>query len=331
MNNNNRPWWKVLLQPRIVVPILLTAALLGFAFSITDLPKVIGSISRIKLSAIVISLGLAFAYLVLKGLVFVFFLKALKIFPNWRALLLSYAVGEMALTIPAGIYAQNYVLKEAQGEDFSRSAAATTWMLALEEALALLTLLILGIPHWNWLRPAILAFCGLMGVILLILVKSHALRNRLFHWASHSRFKQLGAGLIEFAQSLQDLLVPRVILLGGLLTVAYLGALVGAFWMIAHGMGMKEFTFLQATTVYLFALGVMILVGNFATNVGVIEVVGLGAAQAWGYSLTEGLAMLLGFRLVWIGSVWLLSAPVVGLLFGLLRRSSGYQRQKPAD
>ena len=37
--------------------------------------------------------------------------------------------------------------------------------------------------------------------------------------------------------------------------------------------------------------------------------------HAWGYSSTEGLTMLLGFRLVWTGSIWLACGVALLLLY----------------
>ena len=51
------------------------------------------------------------------------------------------------------------------------------------------------------------------------------------------------------------------------------------------------------------------------------------AARAWGIDYTDGLAMMLGFRVVWTGSIWLLCLPIVGILW----REMPGRRKRSAD
>jgi hypothetical protein len=323
-------WVKVLIRPRVLIPILLTAALLAFALSISDLPRVMGHIKGLSFGHLAAAFGLALGYLALKGVQFRLLLAGLDIHISWRRLLLAYSIGELTLPIPSGIYAQNYVLRRIHGEKFSLSAAATTVTLFVEGALVLTTLVILRIPHWDWLRPAILTFYGVSAVILALLMRSQRLKNLMITerngWA-----QTLTGALRETAGGLRALIAPRILVPAVLLSIAYLTLLVAAFFVVGRGVGIPELTFEQATTIYFFSLGVTLLLGGVMTQLGVIEVAGLGAAQAWGYTLTEGLAMLLGFRLVWMGSVWLISGPIAWMLRGEFGRAAGNNRKKPLD
>jgi len=136
-------------------------------------------------------------------------------------------------------------------------------------------------------------------------------------------------GLRKMIGDLRRLLSPGALVPGTLLAMGYLGALVGAFLAVAHGVGVPDLTFIQAATIYFFSLSVMMALGGLLTQVGIMEVVGLSAAQAWGYDLNKGLAMLLGFRIVWTAGVWLLSCPPVLALYTELSRSPGDDLEKP--
>lgn len=314
---------QALLQPKVFLPVLLTVALLAFALGITDLPRVLGRIQRLSAGAIAACGGLAVGYLVLKGLLFALLLHALELPLHGRALLLAYAIGEMSVTIPSGIYVQNYVLRRARGTDFALSAAATTAMLALEGAVVLAVLLLLGIPGWHWLRPAIVGFFLLSAAVLVVLARSGRLQRRMSASLQQGRLKKLGRGLIRMVQGLRWLVRWRVLLPATLLTLGYLLALAAAFWLAGRGVGLAAFGFREATTIYFFSLAVILLLGAVLSQLGVVEAVGLTAALAWGYDLNEGLAALLGFRLVWMASIWLVCGVVAG---ALLRELGGSRR-----
>ena len=319
MNVHIPGWIKILVKPRILIPILLTGALLTFALSISDLPLTMGYIRSLPLSNIVEAFALALGYLLLKAIQFRFLLNALAIRPDWRKFLLAYCIGEMTLPIPSGIYAQNYVLRRIHGEKFALSSAATTMTLFIEGALVLLTLIIMKIPHWDWLRYFIWIFFGIMALLLLLLVRSQRLRTLL----TKERIglsERLFRAARDLLAGLYTLIAPRILFPSILLSIVYLSFLILAFFIVGRGVGITNLTLEQATTIYFFSLGVTLLLGGVMTQLGVIEVAGLGASQAWGYTLTEGLAMLLGFRIVWMGSVWLISGPVAWLLRGEFRR-----------
>lgn len=320
-----------MLRPRILIPILLAAAFFLFAFSITDVPDVMGSIRAIPGHVWLVTLGFAALYLVLKGLEFGLFLRARGFSMSWRQLVVAYAVGELCITIPSGIYAQNYVLNRIDSTSFARSAAATTAMLIIEGTFVLIALVVLGIPGWSWLRPLILSIFAAAFVLLVTLgrvdwtkVLRVPLRPR--HW-----MHALSLGLLKMISELRHLwslrtLIPAFVLCGG-----YLFALLAAFVTVAHSVGALHLTFFQAATIYFFALSATMTVGSVLTQVGIMEVVGLSAAQAWGYGLNEGLAMLLGFRIVWTGAIWLLNGVVLFWLRGELRRGTSGDHIEKTD
>ncbi len=293
-----------LARPRVVVPVVLSLALLGFVLSISDAPRVVEQIRRIPVATMGLCFGLALGYLVLKGIQFRLFLGAIGIHADWRHVALAFAIGEMSLTAPAGIYAQNYVLSRIAGADFSRSSAATTAALVVEGWISLIVLAVLGIPGWGWLRPAILSFFVAAAAAILAMIVVAPVGRLTARLVQTGPLKTAGRELLAMVKELRVLFEPRVMVRAAPLTAAYLFSLVAGFYLVAHGVGVASFTFLQATTVYIFALAI-VLMSPVSSHLGMVEAGGLGAMQAWGYNATEGLAMMLGFRLVWTGSIWL--------------------------
>lgn len=303
-----RRWQRVLLDSlrriEIVVPVLLAVALLSFAFVFGNLPAAFDRIRAVSATAVFGGFALALIYWILKAILFQRLLAGIHIRPDWRRLGAAYAVGEMCLTIPAGLYAQNWVLRHMHGADIARSAAATTGVLAIESTLLMLTLVMLQIPGWPWLRPAVLALMAVLGAAFLAVMSSLGRRRPRLR---RGRLRSLSAPLFRFLHALRALGRPLLMLQAALLASVYLTALVLAFLLVGRAVGDSGLTLVQAATIYFFSLGVSMLFGGMLSQLGVVESVGIGAAQAWGYDPTTALAMLLGFRLVWMGSIWLIS------------------------
>ena len=321
--------WRVMREPRIVVPVLLAGGLLAAAVSLSNVSEVLQRMGRIPLLSVLWTLVLAAFYLAIKGLQFRGFLAELEIFAGWRSLLIAYAVGELTLTLPLGIYAQNYVLQRVQGGDMYRTAAATTLMLAFEAGLLFLLLAVVGVRGWPWLRP--LALVSLLGLVAFVLVVARW--GRLRQWADQVT-RRLGLSVpapVKFLHGLSTLTDSGVLRRRGYLTVLYATALIGAFYTVAHGVGVGRLDISQAAAIYAFSLSVALVCGGVTSQVGVLEIAGMGAAQASGYSYSEGLAMLLGFRLVWTACIWLLGLPVVFWLRKELDGSGRDGGEKAAD
>lgn len=316
-------------RPRVLIPVVLAVALLAFALSISDLGRVWAGISRIPLHTLAAALLLAFVYLALKGIQFRFLLNRLGIAVPWRTLVLAFVIGEMTLTVPSGIYLQNYVLRRTGMAGFARSSAATTMTLVIEAALVLLALLVLPVPGWNWIRPlAFAAVTVLIGGGLF--AGARAGDDHVMTWLQQGRFARLGRALAGFVESMRQLSNPAAMLPAGLLATLYMFALTAVFVLAAHGAGIARLDFPEAISIYAFSLAVTLMLGGVLSQLGVVEVAGMGAAHAWGYGISDGLSMLLGFRLVWMGSIWLLCAPSAWVLRGELRRSGADDAEKAA-
>lgn len=316
MTPRSRISFRSLFRIRVFIPLAITAALLLFAFSITDVPNVIGKIRLLSFSSLTAVAGLAAIYLLLKGLEFSFFLRSLGFSTSWRRMIRAYAIGELCITIPSGIYVQNYFLNRVDSVSFARSAGATTTMLVIEGFIILLTLMVLAIPGWAWLRLVIVLIFVLIAVALAALGNFNWPRALRVPMWPHHWMHTLSLGILKLVDALRCLGAPRILAPGILLSAGYLAALVLAFQQVAHGVGVVSLSLIQATSVYFFSLAVVMTVGAFLSQVGIIEVAGLGAARAWGYNLNEAFAMLLGFRIVWTAAMWVFNGAVLLLVPG---------------
>ncbi len=305
--------WRSLLRLKVVVPTVLSVAVLAFVLSLGDLGNVAAAIARLRPAIIVRTVALVLVYLVLKAVQFHVLLAEIDLHPPWRAFLAGYAVGEMSLTLPVGTYAQNYVLKRRAGLGFFRSSAATTAILASEGAVAFAVLAALGIPGMPWLRPALAGFGGLAAAVLLPPLVSSQVRSWLARRLESRALQRVGRPLLELLRPLRTLLRPRAVAAALVLAALYLGALALAFTEVGRGVGLAGFGLTQAATAYLFGLAVTFLVG-ISTQLGLVEASGLGALHAWGYATDPALAALLGFRVVWTLGIWLVCGAIVWVL-----------------
>ena len=315
-------WHRVLsklLEPGVAIPGLLGIALLVLVFSLADVPKVVEYIRRLSLASLAVIFVLTLTYLGLKWIQFHLYLKKIPLRVTWRQSILAFLVGEMTLAVPAGMYAENYVLRRIAGADFSRSSAATTAILITEAGFSILAVGIIGIPGWEWLRPAAAGLLVGFVAVGMGLILSPPLRELGEVVLTFGPMRQVGPELIETSESLRDLFVPRIAVRAFLLCACYLLALAASFYEVARGMGIAGLNFVQATSIYLFSIAVVEVL-PISSHLGVIEAGGVSAAQAWGYSWTEGLAMMLGVRLTWTGATWLVGLITMALLRGEFRR-----------
>lgn len=305
---------KILLQPRVLIPTLLAIALLAFIFSLSNFFKVFDLILRVHLSSIVLIAMLVIAYLGLKGAELYLMLERLNIHPGFKALMLSFIVGELNITLPFGIFAENYVMQRLQVAGFARSAAATTGILAVEAFVVLIILLAIGVPHWAWVRPLIAAIvCSGIALILLLFLNKRLL-NAIISWKPRGRMQKVVRAADQLIRGLAQLVDVRLLAISCLLTCGYLLAFAAAFMVIAKDMNISGITFVPAMSIYFFSLAVVLLAGGIAPHIGTMEVTGISAAEAWGLSATQGLAVMLGLRIVWTALTWVIGTLAIWLL-----------------
>lgn len=321
MKNHLRDWLKALSAPRRALPVLLSLILAAAAVGLSGIANVLQRSHLLQPATFVITAAFAVAYLTIEGWQFGRLLAASGLKTHWRSRWLAFAIGEIALTLPFGVYSSNYILQKTQGTHFADSAASTTVMLALEVAFLIAVLAIIPIPGWPQMRPILWGIVGL-GVLLGILTKGgHRLRNAARRRARRTNWVgTLARGVLDFMRRLRAIERPHVLLRNMLLTVAYMLALTFAFQQVGDDVSRIYLSFAAAITIYAFGLLVAMLLGSVLSQFGVLELSGAAAAQAWGISLQDSLAILIWFRLLWTATVWLLGGAIIATFWRELRR-----------
>ncbi|MGH8146180.1 MAG: hypothetical protein ACREPY_07585, partial [Rhodanobacteraceae bacterium] len=96
-----------LLKPKVILPVLLAAALLVFAFSLGDLGKVVTRLKGLPLHVLGISVGAAAIYLGCKALQLRMMFNHIGVCVPARPFWLAFAMGELTVTLPLGLFSQN--------------------------------------------------------------------------------------------------------------------------------------------------------------------------------------------------------------------------------
>lgn len=313
--NLRLPRLRFVLRPAFLIPVLLAGALLAAALNLGNLGSVLERIRDISIPVLAFALAMGGCYLTLKLWQLHLLLTDLNLHPGWRRLLLAFAVGELALTLPFGIFAQNWILSTHQPVHFGRSSAATVVMLLAETLAVLVFLAIIGIPGWPELAPLAAVFAVLLLALVAAVLRFEDLARRLAHRIRQPLVHRVLLEALELLLGLKSLSNPRVLLINVSIAGIYLAALTLAFTVIGHSVGLTHLSYLSGATIYAFSLAVVLIFGGLLSQIGTLEILGMGAAQAWGFGLTDGLALMLGFRIVWTGIMWLLNLPVVLLLW----------------
>src|ERR671930_1418336 len=148
---------KIFLRPRVVIPVILSVAVLAgllFFGNIKQVIRLMEGFAHLYLLWFVI---LMVVYEVVRGVQWHYLLQSMDIRVPLRSQIFAYAVGEVTKSVPVGNYFQNYILQEAEGTDFARSSAATTFIILIEVFVSLMGVAIIGLADWSsWVRPVIL-------------------------------------------------------------------------------------------------------------------------------------------------------------------------------
>lgn len=306
---------RALLRPQVLLPVLLAVALLVFAFSLGDVDAVMHRVSALPPRVPGLALAAAAVYLACKALQLKLMLTQIDVHIPARPFWLAFAVGELTVTLPLGLFSQNWVLSAARRIHIGRSSAATVMILLAEIAVTFLFLAVVGIPGWpdvHWIAIAILVlFALLLAGAVVFGERAHP------HLAKLPRaWMRRGATTgLEMLRGVRKLSTPVMLAIGIVLAAVYLGALTYAFWIVGRGMDTHQLGYLTAATIYMFSLAIILIGAGLASQIGTVELLGMLAARAWGIDYTDGLALMLGFRIVWTAAIWLLCLPIVGVLW----------------
>lgn len=304
-----------LLKPQVILPVLLAVALLVFAFSLGDVHRVMHRVGRLPVHTWLLALAAAACYLVCKAAQLKLMLTQIDVRIPARPFWLAFAVGELTVTLPLGMFSQNWVLSASRRIHIGRSSAATVMMVLAEIAVVFLFLAVVGLPAWPDLRPLAIALLVAIGLSLLGLLAFERHARKLVARLHHRWTRRGAEAALEMLRGLRKLSTPVLLVISIVLAAVYLGALTYAFWIVGRGMDAHHLGYLTAATIYMFSLAVILVGAGLFSQIGTVELLGMFAAHATGIDYTDGLALMLGFRIAWTGSIWVLCLPIVALLW----------------
>lgn len=325
---------RALLRPQFMLPVLLAGALLAFAAGLGDPHRVQVRLAHLRAHTLWIALAAAACYLACKAAQLKLMLAHIDLRVPGRAFWLAFAIGELTVTLPLGIFSQNWMLASTRHVRIARSSAATVMMVLAEIAVVFAFLAVVGVPHWPAARIFAIAMLAAIGLALAgLMLFEHGVRARARGMRRRwSRCAMEAAS--EMVRGLRQLSTPAMLAVSLVLAAVYLGALAFAFWQVGQGMRVPHLDWLAAATIYAFALAMILIGAGLFSQIGTMELLGMVAARAWGIGYADGLALMLGFRLVWTGAIWLLCLPIVASLWREMPRGrtsrSRDRRQKVA-
>ncbi len=317
---------KKALNPKVIIPTLLSAAFLSFILAFANSGNMIGYIEKGVVDAIVPGFFLTILYLVAKAVQWRTYLWRLNIKPGWQDFLVPYAGGEIGNNLPMGVYIENYLLKGSLGSGFGRSAASTTWILITELIVCLATLMAIGVPGWPWLRPlAAFVIVGLLATGF-VLFRTGLVRERLKQ--AHPRRKwarSICDGIVQFVDGSAQLLSWPTFVYGLPLAALYLGAYATILYVVGVVLvpSGQPWSWPEAAAAYAFSLVIVLLV-PVLPHLGSVEASGLGVLLAYGMGKDIAVGAFLAVRLISTGTIIV----VCGLILLALHRevSTIFQR-----
>jgi uncharacterized membrane protein YbhN (UPF0104 family) len=309
---------RYILNPKVIVSTLLSAALLAFVLTIANSGEVGDELQAAVTGAILPAFFLAVLYLVMKLAQWRIYLWRLGLKPGWQELLVPYAGGEMGNSLPMGVYLENYLLKGSMGSGVGRSAAATTWMLITEIVTCLLALVVIGVPDWPWVRPT--AAFLLVGMLLVgfFLFRTRFMHTWLRKWQPRQKWLcSVREGIEDFLKGSDQLFSWHTFVYGLPLTGLYLGAQATILYIVGNVViaPSQHWSWTEAVAAYAFSLVIVLLV-PVLPHLGAVEVSGLGVMLQFGISKNVAVGSFLSLRLLSTGAILLVCGT---LLIGLHR------------
>jgi uncharacterized protein (TIRG00374 family) len=312
----------------VLIMAVLSVALLASLFTVANASQVLQRMESFQRTYLPFILVAMVWYELARTVQWIFLLRSLQIRAPLQAEIFSFAVGEFARILPAGNYFQNYLLRQAGGSDFGRTSAATTLSILTEVALCLVAVTVLGVGTWTvWLRPLILI--GLCVAAIVTLAGYRLLHGRNAPgWMTRNRLARLVlAEWRQFRSGTQDMLHPRILARQALLGAAYVLAGSVTLYLVMLGMGM-HLPFWDALRVYCFSLGFS-LIFPLPSDLGVIELSGVGAFLALGLDRDSAVSAMLINRVVSLSAALLVALLVIGVLRGEIRPALGLAEEPP--
>jgi len=310
---------KKLLHPRIVIPVILSVAVLVGLLFFGNIRQVITLMEGFERLYLLWFVLLMVVYEVVRGVQWHYLLRSMDIRVPLRAQIFAYAVGEVTKSIPVGNYFQNYILQEAEGTDFARSSAATTFIILIEVFVSLMGVAIIGLGAWSsWLRPVILIGLPVFGFIAWAAHARHAY-PRTPQWVKeHKILLQALDAFKTFREGAAALFRPHVVGIAVLLGAIYVIVGASALYLVVRGLGIGGVSLWQVWAVYFFSLAFSLIV-PLPMDIGATEISGVGALLAVGMSKGDAVGAMLVNRALSLGSAIAIALVIMMILHDQFR------------
>jgi uncharacterized membrane protein YbhN (UPF0104 family) len=280
-----------LLRPRIILPGVVSLAIIGGLLAFADVGKLAGLIAGVQPGYLGVAVILMLGYNLVRGAQWFYLLDQLGIVAPRREEALAYIGGALTKYLPGGSYFQNYLLYETTGVDPALSSVATTLIVLTEPVVALLFVFLIGVDDWEWLRWLIgiglpLALLFAAGVYLFIE------SERQPRWLTNRRLYQVLADeLVRFRDGLARMAHPSVIATQGALTGVFVALEGAALYMVALALRINGLSVTSALAAYCFSVAVALVVPIF-TDLGTLEAGGVAALLAMGVTRHGAVAIM---------------------------------------
>lgn len=320
---------KRLLSPKVLIPTILSLALFTFLIGFSEPHKLFQALALPPLH-IGWMAGLVLAYMIIKGTAWFIFLHRLDIQASLPEIVFCFSGGEVAKSLPGGVFFQNYLLNRVMGAHFAYSAGASTGLLALEGTATFLALVALGLPHLWWLRPVLLVFAAL-ALTVVFAAWRFSLVPRLLVWAQnhhHPRVQAAAVHLEHFLRGVRTLFAAHLLVPGLLLVGLYLGALTAVLYVLGTQFPIPQFSYVPAINVLAFSIFVP-LIFPFPIQFGFTELTGLGAMVAYGIGRGDAIAVMVAYRVWGSGLSMLLGILGMVMLPRQLSKALGKEQHHP--
>lgn len=310
-----------ILRPRVIIPLLLSAALIAALLAIGNVQHIFAEATAFRLVDV---LWFALIFLVteaLRGAQWAMLLQALDARLHRRSVALSFVAGEVTKYLPLGNYFPNYLLRATDRADFGLTSAATTAMILFEVVVSLAGVVIYGLGAWSeWLRPLVLIGCAVAALVFALVYRW---RGRLSTPAWVRQRRVLRAALVElhrFGIGLRRLARPRTLVWGTLICAAYISTSAAALYFIMQGLGLTRLSYAEVAGAYCFTLA-FALIEPSPIDIGVIEFGGVGALLAIGVDTTTAVTAMLINRVFSVAVSLAVAIVGMAVLYPTLRRA----------
>jgi uncharacterized membrane protein YbhN (UPF0104 family) len=253
-------------------------------------------------------------YEVVRGVQWHYLLQSMDIRVPLRAQIFAYAVGEVTKSIPVGNYFQNYILQEAEGTDFARSSAATTFIILIEVFVSLMGVAIIGLGSWSsWVRPLILIGVPVAAFAAWVVHAWHVHPASPQWVREHRSLRRAVDEFKQFRQGAAALFHPRIMGIAVLLGAVYVIIGASALYLVVRGLGIASVSLWQVWAVYFFSLAFS-LIFPLPMDIGATEVSGVGAFLAVGMGKEDAVSAMLVNRALSLGSAAAIALVAMAIL-----------------